>query len=29
MAEIRAEWLSFCADHLEPASKEIFPHVEN
>jgi hypothetical protein len=28
MAEIRARWLSFYADHIEPASKEIFSHVE-
>jgi hypothetical protein len=28
MAEIRAKWLSFYADHIEPASKEIFSHVE-
>jgi hypothetical protein len=28
MAEIRARWLSFYADRVEPASKEIFSHVE-
>ncbi|WP_249165706.1 hypothetical protein [Bradyrhizobium sp. AUGA SZCCT0431] len=28
MAEIRARWLSFYADRIEPASKEIFSHVE-
>ena len=28
MAEVRARWLSFYADHIEPASKEIFSHVE-
>lgn len=28
MAEIRAGWLSFYADHIEPASREIFSHVE-
>ena len=28
MAEIRAGWLSFCADHVEPVSREIFLHVE-
>ena len=28
MGEIRARWLTFYADHVEPASKEIFSHVE-
>jgi hypothetical protein len=28
MAEIRARWLAFYADHVEPASREIFTHVE-
>jgi hypothetical protein len=28
MAEIRARWLTFYADHVEPASREIFSHVE-
>ena len=28
MGEIRARWLAFYADHVEPASKEIFSHVE-
>jgi hypothetical protein len=28
MAEFRARWLTFYADHVEPASKEIFSHVE-
>jgi hypothetical protein len=28
MAEIRARWLAFYADHVEPASKEVFSHVE-
>ena len=28
MAEIRARWLAFYAEHVEPASKEIFSHVE-
>ena len=28
MGEIRARWLAFYADHIEPASKEIFSHVE-
>ena len=28
MAEIRAKWLSFYADRIEPASREIFSHVE-
>ena len=29
MGEIRARWLTFYAEHVEPASKEIFSHVEN
>src|SRR5712671_697645 len=28
MAEIRVRWLAFYAEHVEPASKEIFSHVE-
>ena len=28
MGEIRARWLAFYADHVEPASKEIFSQVE-
>jgi hypothetical protein len=28
MAEVRAKWLSFYAEHIEPLSKEIFSHVE-
>ena len=28
MGEIRARWLTFYAEHVEPASKEIFSHVE-
>ena len=28
MAEVRAKWLSFYAEHVEPLSKEIFSHVE-
>ena len=28
MAEIRVRWLTFYADHVEPASREIFSHVE-
>src|SRR3954453_7889509 len=28
MGEIRARWLTFYADRVEPASKEIFSHVE-
>ena len=28
MAEIRARWLAFYAEHVEPLSKEIFSHVE-
>jgi len=28
MAEIRAKWLSFYAEHVELLSKEIFSHVE-
>src|SRR6266849_4927787 len=28
MGEIRARWLTFYADHVEPASREIFSHVE-
>ena len=28
MAEVRARWLAFYAEHVEPVSKEIFSHVE-
>jgi hypothetical protein len=28
MGEIRARWLTVYADHVEPASREIFSHVE-
>src|SRR4051812_5968702 len=28
MGEIRARWLAFYAGHIEPASREIFGHVE-
>jgi hypothetical protein len=28
MAEVRAKWLSFYAEHIEPLSREIFSHVE-
>ena len=28
MENIRAKWLTFYADHVEPASKEMFGHVE-
>ena len=28
MAEIRVRWLAFYAEHVAPASKEIFSHVE-
>ena len=28
MGEIRSRWLTFYADHVEPASREIFSHVE-
>ena len=28
MAEVRAKWRSFYAEHVEPFSKEIFSHVE-
>jgi hypothetical protein len=28
MTEVRAKWLSFYAEHIEPLSKEIFSHVE-
>lgn len=28
MGDIRARWLAFYAGHIEPASKEIFGHVE-
>ncbi len=28
MQDIRARWLTFYAEHIEPASKEIFGHVE-
>jgi hypothetical protein len=28
MGEFRNRWLAFYAEHIEPASKEIFDHVE-
>ena len=28
MAQVRAKWLSFYAERVEPLSKEIFSHVE-
>ena len=28
MREIRSRWLTFYAEHVEPASKEMFAHVE-
>jgi hypothetical protein len=28
MAEVRAKWLAFYSEHVEPISKEIFSHVE-
>src|SRR6476661_4206492 len=28
MAEVRAKWLAFYAERVEPVSKEIFSHVE-
>jgi len=28
MAQVRAKWLAFYAEHIEPVSKEIFSHVE-
>ena len=28
MENIRAKWLTFYADHVEPASKEMFGHVQ-
>ena len=28
MAEVRAKWLAFYSEHVEPVSKEIFSHVE-
>lgn len=28
MAEVRARWLAFYAQHVEPLSKELFSHVE-
>jgi len=28
MAQVRAKWLAFYAEHVEPVSKEIFSHVE-
>ena len=28
MGEIRSKWLTFYAEHIEPASKEMFGHVE-
>jgi hypothetical protein len=28
MNEFRAKWLSFYAEHVEPASKDMFTHIE-
>jgi hypothetical protein len=28
MAQVRARWLTFYSEHVEPVSKEIFSHVE-
>src|SRR4051812_15378432 len=28
MGDVRSKWLSFYAEHVEPASKEIFSYVE-
>jgi hypothetical protein len=28
MAQVRAKWLAFYSEHLEPLSKEIFSHIE-
>jgi hypothetical protein len=28
MAQVRAKWLVFYSEHVEPVSKEIFSHVE-
>ena len=28
MAQVRAKWLTFYAEHIEPVSREIFSHVE-
>src|SRR5213592_2493383 len=28
MAQVRAKWLAFYAEHVEPVSKELFSHVE-
>src|SRR3954463_9182559 len=28
MAQVRAKWLAFYSEHVEPLSKEIFSHVE-
>src|SRR6266436_4729607 len=28
MAQVRAKWLAFYAEHVEPVSKEMFGHVE-
>ena len=28
MGELRSKWLTFYAEHIEPASKEMFGHVE-
>jgi hypothetical protein len=28
MAQVRAKWLAFYSEHVEPVSKEIFSHVE-
>ena len=28
MAEVRAKWLAFYSEHIEPVSKEIFSHIE-
>ena len=28
MAQVRAKWLTFYSEHVEPVSREIFSHVE-
>lgn len=28
MGDVRSKWITFYAEHVEPASKEIFSHVE-
>jgi hypothetical protein len=28
MAQVRAKWLAFYSEHVEPVSRELFSHVE-